>query len=154
MQPPPRGHFTSPLVRDDNYRPQQQQSGEILGAFNLIPSLPSSSFGAPSGPNIIQSNTGSSNALAYPDPTSCALSWTPNDANGDKELSNAYEALSPMGYGSTGGPTAVDIYNTAPFDFSGMPGSVDPAPADPPASQRRPGLQPGSIDPILSGAPH
>lgn len=164
MQMSPGGYFTSPLVRDDNYGPQQQRPGERSGAFDLISSLPSSSFGAPSGPNRIQSNAGSSSALAYPDATSFALSETPNDANdanGDKESSNTYEvAWCSMDYESTGGPTAMAIHNTseasspAPIDFSGMPGSPNLAPADPPVPQRRPGLQPGSINPTLSGAPH
>ncbi|KAK7737069.1 hypothetical protein SLS63_002860 [Diaporthe eres] len=130
-------------------------------------SVPSPSSGGPSDPNAIQRNASFPPSFTYPDPMEfSSLSSHFDDATGGTELSIDFETLSPVDFESTGGPSSWNMApvnarfsnnsgasSPAPFDFSGMPGPSNPAPAAPPVFQHHPGLHPWSIDPLLSGAP-
>ncbi|KAI7775421.1 hypothetical protein LA080_006844 [Diaporthe eres] len=155
---PPKPNIDNPLV-DIFGRPKAHSESVFV---------PSPSSGGPSDLNAIQGNASFPPSFTYPDPVEfSSISSHFDDATGIVDLSNDFENLSQMYSESTGGPSSgnmapvnawvsntSDASSPAPFDFSGMTGSANPTPTDPPVSQRHPGLRPLSIDPMLSGAPH
>lgn len=127
----------TPFLANNNANgPQQQRSGQESDAFARSPPVPSPSPGAPSGPNEPQRNASSLRDFMYPDPMEFSRPSTRfEDAMSDIQRSRTFEA------------------SPAPFDFSGLPESATPAPADPPAPQRHPDVQDSLIDPRLLEVP-
>lgn len=179
---PQMDNYTSYPTTGNASGPQQRQPGEEYREFSLFPHEPPTYPGAPaypggptypgtpSGPNQLELNTGfpSPDRYMYPDPMELDGSSTSNHSNEDMWtlwLSNVGVPLHHSNFEPTGLPSTRNTaasnqmyFNTfvpsspAPFNFPGMPGPANPAPAYPPGSQHHPGLLPGSTDPTLSEA--
>lgn len=154
---PQMGDSIPSLENNNANGAQQQRPGEESGAFALSAPVPDPFPGAPSGPNEPQRNAGSLRDFMYPDPMEFSRPSTHfEDAMSDIERSRTFETSSPAPFDDDRRDTEWPIgfeASPASFDLSGMPESADPEPADPPATQRHPGMRDSSIDPMLSDVP-